>query len=155
MDVYLTDLRGLSWLRDLCLARACACVYVLGRSDELLAPPGVVGRFGHLRLRWWRSVPGPDYGLAGLRCEDRIARLDVHRAGCGEFHVRVRSRCTRGLTLAHPVTEQAAGSGNKRSHVYAATGSANRFHHLKSAVHQRYIEPTWRRSTPLRMNQLE
>src|ERR1700677_3246041 len=47
-------------------ARVCArIVYVLGRSGELLAPPGVVGRFGDLRLRWRRSVPRPDHGLAG------------------------------------------------------------------------------------------
>ena len=65
MDVYLTDLRGLSWLRDLCLAHACACVYVLGRSGGILGPPGVVGRLGDLRLRWRRSVPRPDHGLAG------------------------------------------------------------------------------------------
>src|SRR5271155_2485170 len=75
MDVYPTDLHGLSWLRDRCLARACACVYVLGRSGGLLAPPGVVGRFGDLRLRWRRSVRRPDHGLAGLRYEDRIAQL--------------------------------------------------------------------------------
>jgi hypothetical protein len=78
MDVYLTDLRGLSWLRDRCLARACACVYVLGRSGGILGPLGVVGRFGDLRLRWRRSVPGSDHGLAGLRCEDRIAQLGWH-----------------------------------------------------------------------------
>ena len=65
MDVYPTDLCGLFWLRDLCVARACACVCVLGRSGGLLAPLGFVGRFGDLRLRWRRSVPGPDHGLAG------------------------------------------------------------------------------------------